>query len=376
MGLRGSASDGKVSGYQELLRGERWLQTTAAINPGSSGGPLLSVDGMLVGVTTISIRDSQNINFAIPVSRVRSFLTTAQLRPRSVAEGASIKWQEALAVIDLQIAMKSARYGLPELNALTALDKAQKELEAARTAESDGAHFNQAINLVLDAKESLPNEFSFFAHYIAGRAHHGLWLTEVFTDWRIADESLEETHVRLASRPHAKSALRSFSRSIELNPDFSPGWLYMARHLSDLGKRNDALAASEVLIKLAPRCAEALGQRAECYVRLNKPELARSNLKAAVELSPLNAELRYELAIVSADLKEFTEAVASYEAALELGLNMPASSLHFNMGIRFQKAANYELAITEFTKAKTAGCPAVFCDVQIDECRQQQFRTK
>lgn len=50
------------------------LQTDAAINPGSSGGPLLNINGELIGVNVSVNEDAQNIGFAVPVRRVRNFL--------------------------------------------------------------------------------------------------------------------------------------------------------------------------------------------------------------------------------------------------------------------------------------------------------------
>jgi S1-C subfamily serine protease len=44
----------------------RFLQTTAPISPGSSGGGLFDGRGNLVGVTSFTLKGAQNINFAIP----------------------------------------------------------------------------------------------------------------------------------------------------------------------------------------------------------------------------------------------------------------------------------------------------------------------
>jgi serine protease Do len=52
----------------------RYIQTDAAINPGSSGGPLFTLGGAWVGLNTAQIEDSQGLGFAVPASQVRQFL--------------------------------------------------------------------------------------------------------------------------------------------------------------------------------------------------------------------------------------------------------------------------------------------------------------
>ena len=43
------------------------LQTTAPMNPGDSGGPLLNMEGRVIGITTSVLAGTQNIGFAIPI---------------------------------------------------------------------------------------------------------------------------------------------------------------------------------------------------------------------------------------------------------------------------------------------------------------------
>jgi S1-C subfamily serine protease len=80
-GLANSLSDGLVSAHREKGAIPEFpymptmIQTTAPISPGSSGGPLLGVDGKVVGITTIGSGDKvQNLNFAIPATHVRWLL--------------------------------------------------------------------------------------------------------------------------------------------------------------------------------------------------------------------------------------------------------------------------------------------------------------
>lgn len=53
-------------GQMEHLRGV--LQTDVAINQGNSGGPLINLDGEVVGINTAIIYGAQNIGFSIPIN--------------------------------------------------------------------------------------------------------------------------------------------------------------------------------------------------------------------------------------------------------------------------------------------------------------------
>lgn len=52
----------------------QYIQTDAAINPGNSGGPLLDECGKVVGINTASLRDAQNIGFAIRADNIEAHI--------------------------------------------------------------------------------------------------------------------------------------------------------------------------------------------------------------------------------------------------------------------------------------------------------------
>ncbi|MCX7428904.1 MAG: trypsin-like peptidase domain-containing protein [Planctomycetia bacterium] len=84
MGLSSSMSDGIISGRPEL-DGVSYIQTTAPISPGSSGGPLVTSDGTAIGITSASLRGGQNLNLAIPAIAITNLLDKKQ-QPLSLAE--------------------------------------------------------------------------------------------------------------------------------------------------------------------------------------------------------------------------------------------------------------------------------------------------
>ncbi|MCP4817566.1 MAG: trypsin-like serine protease [Shimia sp.] len=65
-GEENSLSEGLVSGIRKY-QGVTYIQTTAPISSGSSGGALFDADANLVGITTMSRKDAQSMNFAISI---------------------------------------------------------------------------------------------------------------------------------------------------------------------------------------------------------------------------------------------------------------------------------------------------------------------
>ena len=70
-GLELTLSEGILSSLREL-DGGRYLQISAPISPGSSGGGLFDDTGKLIGLPTFYISEGQQLNFAVPVEWVQA----------------------------------------------------------------------------------------------------------------------------------------------------------------------------------------------------------------------------------------------------------------------------------------------------------------
>jgi serine protease Do len=66
-GLDRTLGQGLLSGLRKM-EGVEYVQITAPVSEGSSGGGLFDDRGNLIGITTFTVRNSQNLNFAIAAS--------------------------------------------------------------------------------------------------------------------------------------------------------------------------------------------------------------------------------------------------------------------------------------------------------------------
>jgi serine protease Do len=69
LGLEQTASDGMVSAIRTIRNRGEFLQISATISPGSSGGPVVNMRGQVIGIATFQVK-GQQINFAVPGFRV------------------------------------------------------------------------------------------------------------------------------------------------------------------------------------------------------------------------------------------------------------------------------------------------------------------
>lgn len=85
--FQNTVTSGIISGYgRDVTAGDEagqgaevltdLFQTDAAINAGNSGGPLVNIDGKVIGINTAVAGGADNIGFAIPINDVKSLVSS------------------------------------------------------------------------------------------------------------------------------------------------------------------------------------------------------------------------------------------------------------------------------------------------------------
>jgi len=143
LGLHNSVSLGVVSAVARQLEPESpmiYVQTDASINPGSSGGPLVDVNGRLVGINTLMVSQAggnEGLGFAAPSNIVRAVYeqirkhgrvrrgdigVRAQTVTPVLASGLKLARDRGVVIADVRPGGPAARAGLRPGDLVLALD--------------------------------------------------------------------------------------------------------------------------------------------------------------------------------------------------------------------------------------------------------------
>ena len=197
LGYGQTVSDGMISGLDREVRMEdgstgTFLQTTAAINSGNSGGALFTLDGKVIGINTGKIGETgvEGMGFAIPISTASPIIS--ELMERKIRNDKVDEEEQGYMGVILQNVTKDVTqlYGMPQ-------GAFVYSLEEDSPAQKAGIHVKDVIVKFdgghISSREDLLNDIQY---YKAGD-------TISVTVMRLVDGSYEsvELEITLGNKP-------------------------------------------------------------------------------------------------------------------------------------------------------------------------------
>ena len=313
-GLELSISDGIVA----QLRGgpPPFIQTTAAVSPGSSGGGLFDGEGRLIGLTTLYIEGGQSLNFAMPVEWI------SEIKPgrKQAAEGRSqTEWLKRVIALDK----------LEDWKGL--LDWCQKwtksEPQNALAWYSLG-NTNDKLKRYNDAIE---------AYRQALRIN-----SEDADIWNLLGFAYKDLN-------RHNDAIEAYRQSLRINPEDAKAWYFIGFAYSKLNRHNDAIEAYRQALRIDPEYADAWRDLGFAYNNLNRHNDAIEAYRQSLRIDPEYAEAWYFLGNTYISLERYNDAIEACRQALRI--NPKDGIAWYVLGLTYSKLKRHNDAIEAYRQS-------------------------
>jgi len=306
LGLEGSVTNGIVSAVRDIPTFGRIIQITAPISAGSSGSPVVNMQGQVIGIATLQITGGQSVNFAIPSERI-SQLQSTSLTSLADLVAATGRNKHAKAVQFFRdglsfLSKDDCEKALPYFEKAVESDSnyAEAWAQTGFCNEKLGRHA-EAIEASKKAVSLRPSAESFFNiglanfylkqyresaeayrqaikldPYNAADAHYAIGL--VYRDWGKADEEIQ-----------------AYKQAIRLRPDYTAAYERLGARYLKSKKFNEAIEIFRQLSALKPGDAIAPNNMGEAYFELNRYTEACESFRQSIRLKPDFGKAYYNL---------------------------------------------------------------------------------
>jgi Flp pilus assembly protein TadD len=296
-GLENTISEGILSGIREIDKDRKFLQMTAAISPGSSGGPVFNIGGEVVGIATLILAETQNLNFAMPVNVVTTGLTKKV--PVSPRDACRVDFNETATCFSYQ----GLAYGSVGQHDRAA-DAFKRSLminsKKIETYINLGVSYvnlgknQQAIDIFLQALKIQPDQ----------------------------PEVLSKLGMVYGATGKHQEALDVLRRSISIKDNNPQNYYSLAVTYNNMGRFREAADAAKEAIRLAPDYAEAHGYLGVVYTNMNLYTEAVQEFKKAIRLDPDDPHAHFGLGKVYSSMGERASALEEYKMLKQLNAGL------------------------------------------------------
>ncbi len=322
-GLEGSVTNGIVSAVRDIPTFGRIIQITAPISPGSSGSPVVNMQGQVIGVATLQITGGQSVNFAIPSERI-SQLQGGTLLPLSDLAAATGRNKRAKAV-------QSFRDGLSFLSK----DDCENALAYFEKAVESDSNYAEAWAQAGFCREKL------------GRHADAIDASRKAVNLRPSAESYFNIGLASYYLKQYREAAENYRQAIRLDP-YNAADAYYALGLvyRDWGKPDDEIQAYKQAIRLRSDYTSAYERLGSRYLKSKKFSEATEIFKQLTALKPGDANASNSLGESYLEWGKYQEAVEAFRQAIRLKPDF--GKAYFNLGKTQLAMGNRDGALEQY----------------------------
>jgi tetratricopeptide (TPR) repeat protein len=328
-GLEGSVSNGIVSAVREIPGYGRIIQITAPISPGSSGSPVVNMQGQVIGVATLQASEGQSLNFAVPSERV------GQLKPgilQTFADNASGAKKSKRA--------NAERFYAQGLGFLSRDEwtKAVPYFEHATDADPDYAEAWYQTG---------------FCYGMLGRHAESLKASRqalrLKPDWAEAYVNIGASLYALGQFRDAADAYKQATKLDQYNADAQYA---LGLTLGKLGRADEEMLAYKRTIALKPDHTGALERLGQGYFKQKRFAEALAAFDQLRLLKATDAKVYNYLGETYVEMERFDDAAQILQQAISI--NADFGKARYNLGRVYLKQGNRDAAVAQYNLLKDA----------------------
>ena len=322
MGVGLTFSDGIISNYREVAGG-RYIQFTAPMSLGSSGGGLFDDQSHLIGIPTYFVTQGQLLNFALPVE----WITDLPSRHLALYGDSSAASGDDNAYLKKALALEENEdwIALVELceRWVRAYPQRVRALELLGIAATNIGNLNQAIDAYQKAVRILPDSAQ-------------NWLQLGMLYGRVGQLQKQIDAYRIAVR---------------IKPEYATGWYRLAIVYRDAGQYGNVVDALQQVIRIKPGHLSAWLILGYSYERLGQYAKQIEAYSHAIQIDPFSADAYVSLGVAyhSNGHSEAQELEAYQHALL---INSQSASALFNLGHYHLGRGNREKGMAYYERLK------------------------
>jgi tetratricopeptide (TPR) repeat protein len=328
-GLEGSVTNGIVSAVRDIPGFGRIIQITAPISPGSSGSPVVNMQGQVIGVATLQVTGGQSVNFAVPSERIAQLDRTAQTETSQ-----QMSLGDLVSATSRNQHAKAVEYFRNGLSFLTK-DDCQRALPYFQKATESDAAYGEAWAQMGFCSEKL------------GRHAEAIEASKKAVGIRPSAESYFNIGLANYYLKQYREAEAAYRQSIKLDP-YNAADAYYALGLTyrDSGQNDEEIQAYKQAIRLKPDYAAAYERLGQRYLLSKRYAEAVEAFKQLAALKPGDANAQNSMGEAFEALGRRDEAIETFRLAIRLKPDF--GKAYFNLGKTLLAQGNRDGAIEQY----------------------------